>query len=459
MLHRVCAPDVRRFKLILLATLCAVFVALTSVVWAGCFNFRNNAVGGISINTAGVVAGPIDADLKFLLKELKTDVAKAPADMHRPVGMRMLSLRGLEAAIDDARRNNLGELPDEVKFLAGLQRIQYVFLYPEQNDIVIAGPGEGWRVDEQAYVVGVTTGRPVLLLDDLLVAFRCTTNAATGRGISCSIDPTAEGRQNLDTLLKRVKKFSDTVPAAIEKALGPQQISITGVPPESHFARVMVAADYKMKRYAMGLEDAPIKGMPSFIDLMAKKRSRPDNMMPRWWLACNYAPLARSEDGLAWELRGAGVKAMTEDDLVAADGTVKATGRANPLAQQWADTLTEKYDELSGQDAVFGELRNLMDLCVVAALIEKHGLLGKVDLALPLITDASSELTIEQWLAPKTVASQCSALKAGSDWIITASGGVQVESWEVAQRTEMNADVEQIRTKAKSADNKNWWWN
>ena len=39
-------------------------------------------------------------------------------------------------------------------------------------------------------------------------------------------------------------------------------------------------------------------------------------MMPRWWLACDYEPLARSEDGLAWELRGNGVQAKTEDSLV-----------------------------------------------------------------------------------------------------------------------------------------------
>ena len=38
---------------------------------------------------------------------------------------------------------------------------------------------------------------------------------------------------------------------------------ITGVPADSHFARVMVAADYLMKRLAMGLEPSPTAAMRS----------------------------------------------------------------------------------------------------------------------------------------------------------------------------------------------------
>ena len=38
-------------------------------------------------------------------------------------------------------------------------------------------------------------------------------------------------------------------------------------------------------------------------------------MTPRWWLACDYQPLARTEDGLGWQLRGRGVKAMTEERI------------------------------------------------------------------------------------------------------------------------------------------------
>ena len=69
-----------------------------------------------------------------------------------PTGLRMVSLRGLNGAIKDAMQNNLGQLPESVQFLAGLQRIQYVLVYPEQNDIVLAGPGEGWKVKEDGSI-------------------------------------------------------------------------------------------------------------------------------------------------------------------------------------------------------------------------------------------------------------------------------------------------------------------
>ena len=124
----------------------------------------------------------------------------------------------------------------------------------------------------------------------------------------------------MNNLLRRQKVFHPAVVKQIEKAMGPQNISITGVPADSHFARVLVAADYRMKRIAMNLEQSPLRELPSFIDMVQSTRAV-KNMMPRWWLACDYEPMAQTEDGLGWELRGPGVKVMTESEFVAADGT------------------------------------------------------------------------------------------------------------------------------------------
>ena len=53
-------------------------------------------------------------------------------------------------------------VPGEVRYMAGLQRIEYVLALPESNDIVLAGPAEGWKIDPLGNVVGATTGRAVL---------------------------------------------------------------------------------------------------------------------------------------------------------------------------------------------------------------------------------------------------------------------------------------------------------
>jgi hypothetical protein len=352
----------------------AVAMLPSSASFAGHGGGRIAAVGGVSINADGVLAGPILKDRELLRQEYQKQY-KAPApELNQPVGIRKFSLREAEAAMARSGKNLTWQMPPEIHFMAGLQRIQYVFIYPD--DIVLAGPGEGWRVDENANMVGITTGRPVLRLEDFLVALRSVDNARE-EGITVSIDPTAEGRQRFEQYMRKQTTFNPGVLDGIAKALGQQQITITGVPDTSRFARILAASDYKMKRIAMGLEESPLAELPSFLTLMKKDRVKLDNMMPRWWMACNYEPLGKSADGLAWEIRGPGVKVMTEDEIIGEDGSVTGTGKVNPVAQKWSTLMTEYYDELAAKEPVFGELRNLMDLCVVAALIKKEGMEGR----------------------------------------------------------------------------------
>jgi len=437
----------------------AYLASTCSPAMAGLNNFRNSSVGGISIDVEGVVGPPSDSGRALLLELRRKEVKTPQGALNTPVELRMVSLRALEAACEDALKNNLGIMPDEVKFLAGLQRIQYVFVYPEENDIVLAGPGEGWRVNDDATVVGVTTGRPVLHLDDFLVAMRTVHEARRG-GISVSIDPTAEGTLNLQKLFssQRGRPLNPTpqFEVAVKQAFGPQMVTLKGVPETSHFARVLVAADYRMKRLAMNLEKSPVRGLGSYVEMIKSSRVAGD-VNPRWWMACNYDPMAASDDKLAWELRGAGVKVMTEDEFVTADGTVAATGKSSKLAKDWADNMTEKYDELSAADPVFGELRNLMDMCVVAALIEKERLGEVAGCSLPLLTGVSSELALETWNAAKKIAPEVSFLQIRKAWIVTASGGVQIESWQVASRAETDPNVTVVRKRAAPSSKSLWW--
>jgi hypothetical protein len=180
--------------------------------------------------------------------------------------------------------------------------------------------------------------------------------------------------------------------------------------------------------------------------------------MPRWWLACNYEPLGKSADGLAWEIRGQGVKVMTEDEVIGADGSVTGTGKANPAAQKWANLMTEKYDELSVKEPIFGELRNIMDLAVVAALIAKENMLSKAHLEIPTLTSKDSKLHLVAFPAPKTVPTQCSFMKGNGETIVTASGGVEISSWHVADRAVESAEAAKVRTTA-AAKGDGLWWN
>jgi hypothetical protein len=149
---------------------------------------------------------------------------------------------------------------------------------------------------------------------------------------------------------------------------------------------------------------------------------------------------------------------MTEDDFVEG-GKVKRSGKASPVAQQWADTLTAKYGELSVQDPVFGELRNVMDLCVITALIQREDMLHSLNLELPNLTSEEHGVKLQAFYAPKQVDSRCSVTKSGRDFIITASGGVEINSWSVIERVEPSAEVGKLRENAVGKQGKSLWWN
>lgn len=417
---------------------------------------RIQSVGGVSINTEGVLNQPDVAITQEIRDQYLKELKPKGAELNQATALRKISLRAIEEAVAKSDKNMAFQLPEEIRFLAGIQRLQYVFVYPELNDIVLAGPGEGWTIDDRANIVGATTGRPVLQLEDLLVALRSVGNAQQG-GITVSIDPTPEGRQQFENYMRTQKSFTPAVLTGIEKALGSQHITITGVPTTSRFARMLAASDYRMKRIAMKLEDSPLPELPSFLDLMKKERTKLTNMMPRWWMACNYEPLAKGEDGLAWELRGPGVKVLTEDEVVGGDGSVAGTGKASPVAQKWANLMTEHYDELSAKEPVFGELRNLMDMCVVAALISKEQLLARAHLELPTLQGPDSKLKLVSWPAPKLVSTQCSFIKRDREYLITASGGVAIDSWQAASKSVAKPEVGAIRQKATGKVGGLWW--
>ena len=57
-----------------------------------------------------------------------------------------------------------------------------------------------------------------------------------------------------------------------------------------------VAADWQMKRLAMGLAPSPVEGLPSYLDLLEDNpRVQPRNALPRWWIAFGPEPVERDD--------------------------------------------------------------------------------------------------------------------------------------------------------------------
>ncbi len=125
---------------------------------------------GIAIDAEGVLRTKIFSDPGGQVMRERIASAKATLDPKVTAfsKLRKVSLNRLEQAILDHQ----GTLSDEMRYLAGLQRVRYVFYYPDSKDIVLAGPAEGWVPDLSGRIVGITSGRPVVQLQDVVVALR-----------------------------------------------------------------------------------------------------------------------------------------------------------------------------------------------------------------------------------------------------------------------------------------------
>jgi hypothetical protein len=417
------------------------------------FGIRNPGVGGVKIDTDGVVSNPQVGELKQLQAAWQKGLQQVPADLEKWTDLRFVSLKQLESEVAAARAAGK-PLPDAVRYLAGLQRVRYVLVYPEKQDIVLAGPAEGWKVNTLGCVVGATSGRPVLTLDDLMVAMRVA-ESSNRSGISCSIDPTPEGLQRMQQLAATFRPGITPQIAGkqMEEAVGMQTITVTGIPATSHFARVIVAADFRMKRLAMNFEPAPVDGMLSFLVMLKKGGAGAGALLPRFWLAPKYEPLRRDTDGLAWEIRGQAVRCLTEQDFLNDAGQKQHSGKSNPTAQKWADTFTQKFGELAREDSSFGQLRNVMDLAVVGALLAKERLTEKSGFQAP---NLMNDQPLEEYAAPRSVPSQASFVMAGRKPLVSVSGGVQIFPWQVADHTEISKDL--AGTRQPHPANKSWYW-
>lgn len=158
----------------LLTVMAGLFSGNSALAQGFGFGVRQGVVGGISIDADGQLRTVTQTQRSGLLRDLREAVAGPSGEIAKKSGLRMISLSKLQGEVAKAIEENR-PLPEEVLYLAGIQRIEYLFVYPETHDIVLAGPAEGWVVREDATVVGESSGRPVLQLEDLITALRATT--------------------------------------------------------------------------------------------------------------------------------------------------------------------------------------------------------------------------------------------------------------------------------------------
>lgn len=441
-----------RFLSAAVAAAACLMAANSAVAQMG---FGNQVVGGIAIDAAGMVAN-LDPQASEQLAAERTRLL-AGADI-TAAKSRKVSLAGLLEAVRASQASD-HPVSAEVVYLGGLTAVEMVLVDPERHDIVLVGPAETPVVGPQGSVVGSDTGRPLLLLEDLVMSLR-SIDSARSAGMSCSIDPTPEGIARLQALLRRqgaVRGNPEPLLRSMETAVGPQTVTVGGVPADSRFAHVLVAADYRMKRIGMGFDPSGVKALPSYLSMIPQNAATAT--MPRFWLEAKYDPIQRDPDELAWKLSGRRMVCLTENEMADASGQRTRQGKADPLAKKWCDLMTEHYAELSAVQPIFAELQNCIDLAVVATLIRSRQLDQRAGLDLALFLD-NEALPLVGYDVPEAVPTLASAMRQQRAWVVTASGGISFQPWEFATTFADDTSLAEPRLAAlESRGEGAWWWD
>jgi hypothetical protein len=327
--------------------------------------------GNQLINVGGVAITPDG------LLQVRRTVATPAARLKADPSLTYISLSKLVEGLKSANTTTTPTAKD-LRYLGGLTRIDYLFVYPQENgtgDLVLAGPSEPINDADKAFnplqPLGRISGRPVLHLDDLVTAFRAVNAGNGGRNANffgCSLDLTANAQGIAEDVGRRFANASRAqVSAALKEALGPQTVRILGVPEDSRLALAMVAADYRLKRICIGAEVIPAIGTGVSSSLATS----------RVWFEPAYDALAVSGDGLSYHFSGPRLK------VKAGAQQFNDKSAVTPAATAFAKRFSDKMNDVAPRLDAVADLQNVADLFLVAVLIKHDKLAEKagVDLA------------------------------------------------------------------------------
>ena len=422
------------------------------VVWLGAAttsaqnsDLLRTAGNGVEVNASGQVL-PLSAEKSEAVAKMTASILESlPEELDRKTVLRKISLKKLDAQVKKIVDQN-EFLPDTIRYFGGLTSIDYIVAVPEENDILLIGPAEGWQSDAAGNIIGKQSGLPVLVLEDFLTALRVW-NKPDASTVTCSMKPSQETLTKLVRVHQQYPSVNtnnaDAYAAVLEEAYGDSPITITGVLATSRYAKVLVAADFRMKRIALGLEPSQVRSIPSYIGLISAGRT---NITPQFWLASEYASLSHDSKKMTWRLGDVTVRTSS-----------RATGGMDRAALNWCRNMDENYEVLVKAQPIFGELRNNMRCALAAALIHKENLLQKGNCTLTILLDETN-LKLMDYPAPKSVTCRSIKVRNGFSTVV-ACGGVEINPMVPLRnnvRLDNKIDAERVRLIQTSG---NEWWS
>lgn len=458
--------NLSRCMLVLAALACQASLGTSSVkaqIGGAGGGGGGNANAGIEVDATGVLKRfSVDPTGDLTKQRLMSAKRLVGADAKKWSPLRFVSLNRLEASVRGAQESGKPIEPMQWA-LAGLTRLQYVFYLPDTKDVVIAGPAEPYYMDGEGEIRGMHSHRPVLQLQDLVVALRAFPPGGEATSlVGCSIDPTPEGMNRMQQFLNGLgPDAAQDVPNLVQglrRSLGMQTVRVDGVSAKTRFAHVLVSADYRMKLIGIGLEKPAVK-IASYLEL-ARKQAGPT----RWYFTPNYETVRVSSDRLAMELVGEGVKLVGEDELLNPDGTRRGTGVTNGASKQFVDGFTKRYADLAQKEPVYAHLRNLIDMTVAAAYVQQQDYYSQAGWNMDTFGN-EQKFQVEVLHAPTQVEPAINAVWKGTKLYTPIGGGVDIQPRRALDSPNLLPDegdrLKSLRSEINARELKeaDWFWD
>jgi hypothetical protein len=229
---------------------------------------------------------------------------------------------------------------------------------------------------------------PALYLEDFVVALRKTWGKyvvvkdnkkfidITPAG--CSIDPHPEVIQALnETFAVDFDTFNPEHVQIITKrwndiCLSPQVVRVEGIPHNNRFAKVMVDADYLMKRLVDGSVNLEIDGFKSLTEMTLEEFKnvgdrRPQQSMSRFWFSSGESSFLK--DSGATYIKTSEVILLTEEQFINKNNELADIGRKNPMAEDFAIAFSARYTEIKKAEPIYEELEGLFRFIALGKLM------------------------------------------------------------------------------------------
>lgn len=297
---------------------------------------------------------------------------------------RVVSLKQLQKTARQGKLKNASA--HSAQNMGGLTTIEGYYIDRKNKDLLILG-----KVDDRV---------PSLMIDDFVVALRCAwkkyavDNVFTPPG--CSIDPSVRILKRLNAVKKQimaetsVSNWKNYQKDYEETCAQRHTVRVLGMPFHTHFASVLVKADYDMKRIVDGSDAIDIPGVADLYALnsydmrqsMLSQNTikKPTTSLSRFWFKPDQYHFQEQRDWVV--LDRCEISLLTEQQYLTEDDKIKGSGRADPFSEKVADRITTYYTYIAQKRRVFRQLKELMRMYIVleAMHVKDAHLEGGLDL-------------------------------------------------------------------------------